>query len=269
MFKIPAIDVKQLLNFASKNAPTILTGLAVGGVVATAVMAAKATPPALEKLDEEKRRQELDYYAKFDMVKPDREWVCPEWPGMSKMDTFKTVAPCYIPAFLMGASTIACVVGANSINLRRQAAIAGLYTMAENSLKEYQAKVVETVGEKKEEKIREDIMKDRLEANPVGDNQVIITGKGDSLFYDCMTGRYFESDIETIRRIQNDLNHELMSSMWVSQNDLYCVLGLKSVKDGDDCGWNLDELIDFKFYPMITDDGRPCIVLDYQVTYRK
>jgi len=48
-----------------------------------------------------------------------------------------------------GAATIMCVVGSNSINARRVAALASLYSITETALDEYKAKVVETIGETK------------------------------------------------------------------------------------------------------------------------
>ena len=83
----------------------------------------------------------------------------------------------YVPTAIMGGLTIACIIGANSINLRRNAALAGAYSLTEAALKEYQAKVIETIGDKKEQAIRDDIAKDRVKEHPLGEREVIITGK--------------------------------------------------------------------------------------------
>jgi len=53
-------------------------------------------------------------------------------------------------------------------------------------LKEYQEKVIETIGQNKENKIREAIIDDRLSKNPVSKNEILITGAGDVLFYELL-----------------------------------------------------------------------------------
>lgn len=43
-----------------KHSPEILTGVGIAGMVTTTVMAVRATPKAIQLLDEEKRRQHTD-----------------------------------------------------------------------------------------------------------------------------------------------------------------------------------------------------------------
>ena len=55
-------DVRKLARSVSmslsKHAPGILTGIGIGGLLATTVLAVKATPKALQLIEEEKKRQE-------------------------------------------------------------------------------------------------------------------------------------------------------------------------------------------------------------------
>ena len=62
-------------------------------------------------------------------------------------------------------------------------------------MKEYQAKVVETLGEAKARKIKDEIAKDKVKNDPISNKEVIITGKGDMLCYDVLSGRYFKNNI--------------------------------------------------------------------------
>jgi hypothetical protein len=165
----------------------------------------------------------------------------------------------------MGGVTVACIIGANSINLKRNAALASVYSITEATLKEYQSKVIETIGEKKEQAVRDEIAKDHLAKDPVSKKEVILTGKGEVLCYDSISGRYFKSDMEKLRRLENDFNKTLLTEMYVSLNDVYYEMGLKGIKIGDDIGWNVDSLIEFNFSSQLTDDGQPCIVVDYLV----
>ena len=92
-----------------------------------------------------------------------------------------------------------------------------------------------------------------------------MTGKGESLFYDPISDRHFMSDIETIRKIVNDLNYAMGygSEMYVSLSQLYDELGLKHTSISDNIGWNIrDGLIEPDFSSQI-DEGKPCIVLDW------
>lgn len=235
---------KNLEVAVRKNSPTILTGLGVAGLITTTVLAVKATPKALALIEEAEDKQ---------------------MENLEPLEVVKVTWKCYIPAALMGGITIGCMIGANSINLRRSAALASAYSIAETTLKEYQAKVVETIGEAKARKIKEDIAEDKMKKNPVQNTEVIITGKGDMLCFDVLSGRYFKNNIENLRKIQNDFNHNLISEMYVSLNELYYAIGLPGVKVGDDLGWNVDTMIEFSFSSKLTEEGEPCLVVDYLV----
>ena len=237
-----------------KNSPTILTGLAVAGVVTTVVMAVKATPKALEILDQERVMRE-DY---------SERWLVPV-EKITKKDVVKLTWKCYLPSFLMGGATIAAIIAANSINLRRNAALSGLYGLAQASLEEYQRKVVETIGENKNNKIKDEIAGDRIKKNPPKNNEIIITGKGNTLCYDSLSGRYFKGDIEEIRKTENYINKCLLTDMWVSLNTVYSELGLTPIKMGEDSGWSVDRPLEFRFTSKLTEDDQPCLVLDYMV----
>lgn len=233
-----------------KNQPEILTFVGVGGFVTTTIMAVKATPKAMARMDEIKQKHKKD---------KDRK-------AFYKDVIFK-VAPVYIPAAIVGSLSISCVVGANSVNHKRSAALATAYTLSESALKEYQGKVVETIGEKKEEAVRAAIAKDRVDSHPVVDREVIITGNGETRCFDPLSSRYFDSDIESIRKAINDLNHRLLREDYISLNDFYYELGLDSMDVGDDIGWRADKgLVDVSFYPIIDNKTKkPCIALDYKI----
>lgn len=247
------IALKKIGRGIEKESPTILIGLGVTGLFTTAIMAVRATPKALYLLEQEREKRK-------------REQADPE--AISKIDIVKITWKCYIPSALVGLTTVGCFVGAHSINLRRNAVLAGLYSVAEASLQEYQEKVIETIGENKERKLREGIIEDRLKENPVSKNEIFLTGKGKVLFYDSWSGRYFESEMETVRKIQNDLNHKLLTGQeaYLPLNSFYYDLGIPSVDSGEDIGWSFDEgMLDIKFTTKIADNGIPCIVIEYKI----
>lgn len=238
--------------FLNRNSPTILTGIGVAGLVTTTVMAVRATPKALQilYLDEEIRKNEC-------------------LPDPTKLEIVKLTWKCYAPAVAMGSLTIVCIICANSVNLRRNAALASVYSLAETSLKEYKAKVVETIGNNKERKIKDELVKDKIKKNPVSTNEVISTGKGETLCYEVLSGRYFKSDIEKIRKSENILNKELLTGMYITLNDVFYELGLANTKLGDEIGWsNEDGMLAFDFNSQLSDTGEPCLVVDYVVDPR-
>ena len=234
----------------SKHSPEILTGIGVAGMITTTVLAVKATPKAMWLIEEEKYRLEKE--------------------DLTVIETVKAAWKPYIPAVITGASSIACVIGASSVSARRNAALATAYQMSRTALTEYKSKVIETIGEKKERVVRDKIAQDKVENNPVSKSEVYITEKGETLFLDPLSQRYFKSDIEKVRKITNDLNYRMMNEMYISLNEFYNELGLSGTKIGDDMGWNINTsgMIEIDFSSQITDDGKPCIVLEYMVEPR-
>ena len=105
--------------FLKRNSSTILTVVGATGVIATSVMAVKATPKALAMIEKAKEEKGED---------------------LTKLETIKVAGPAYIPAAIAGISTIACIFGANILNKRQQAALMSAYALIDNSYKEYKNK---------------------------------------------------------------------------------------------------------------------------------
>lgn len=234
----------------SKHSPEILTGLGIAGMITTTILAVRATPKALQLI--EQKKEELDL---------------PVDEKMKPIEIVKVAWKPYIPATVTGLISVSCLIGASSVSMRRNAALATAYKLSESALTEYRDKVLTEVGEKKEQLIREKVAQDNLDKNPVTNNEVIITGKGDTLCYDYMSKRYFTFDIEKLRRVENELNKRMIHDICgnVSLNEFYDEIGLERVEYGDDIGWNTDELIDIGISPGMTDDDKPCIVVKHHV----
>lgn len=242
---------KKIGGVILKNSPAILTGISVAGVVTTTIMAVQATPKAIELV-----KQREHYESELD----------PNFNGLCKKEIIKTAWKCYIPTTIMGSLTIACIISAHTVNHKRNAALASLYSLTEKSLREYQAKVIETIGKNKERQVRNAVAEQNIKDNPVTTKELIITGKGETLCYDAISGRYFKSDVEKIRQALNKLSRDLMSEMFISLNEVYYELGLSSTKMGDMLGWHIDDgLIEPKFSSHLAEDGIPCLVLNFSI----
>jgi hypothetical protein len=239
-----ALFIKNAKRSMSKHAPEIITGIGVAGMVTTTVLAVKATPKALRLIEEVKNEEQKD--------------------KLTVVETVKVAWKPYIPAAVTGVVSVACLIGASSLSARRHAALMTAYTLSERALTEYKDKVVETIGEKKGQDIRDAIAKDKVENNPVNEQEIIITGNGETLCCDALFGRYFKSDINRLKQIENEFNSQLLADTYLSLNDFYDMVGLKSVKVGDDIGWNInDGLMKLRFSSQLA-DGTPCLVVDWE-----
>jgi len=244
--------MKNVQTTFEKKSPEILTGIGVAGMITTTVMAVRATPKAILILNEEEcRRSKL------------------EDANINMRDTVKLTWKCYVPSCIIGSVSIACLVGASSVNAKRNAALATAYSISESVLKDYQEKVIEVIGEKKEQGIRDSIAKDKIKKNPVEDTNVIITNKGNTLCYDVISGRYFRFDIDKIKKIENNLYRQLLDERFLSLNDFYFEIGLDNISLGDELGWNIDDgKFGLYFTSQLTHNDEPCLVINYSVAPR-
>ena len=242
-----ATIAKDIRKFASKRSPEILTGIGIAGMITTTILAVRATPKALELIEEQKEEESVDELSSFEAVKV-------AWKP-------------YIPAMVTCIASTACLIGASSVNTKRNAALATAYKLSETALSEYRDKVVETIGEKKERIVRDKVAEERVKKNPVSKNEVIVTGNGKTLCFDPISGRYFMCSIETIKKAENTLNKQMLHDIsgYVSLNEFYDELGLDHTSVGNDLGWNTNQLIDIDFSSQLNDNGEPSVVLDYLV----
>ena len=235
-------SVKAALH---KHSPEILTGFGIAGMVTTTVLAVRATPKALVLIEQKKDELGTD--------------------KLTVKETVQTAWKCYVPSAVIGGASVLCLIGASSVNLRRNAALATAYALSESTLKDYQKKVVEEIGEKKEKKVREAVSKEAIEKNPVSKNKIIITGNGDSLCYDMMCKRYFMSSIDKLKKVENELNKRLFRDNYVSLNEFYSEIGLDDVGAGYYLGWNVEKgLMELSFDCHLNEEGTPCVVVGFE-----
>ena len=229
----------------TKHSPEILTGIGIAGMITTTVLAVKATPKAIRLIEEAKEEKGED---------------------LTKTETVKTCWRVYIPAAATCIASTACLIGASSVSIRRNAMLATAYKLSETAFSEYKEKVIETIGDEKEKVVREKVSEERIKKNPITKNEVIMTDYGDTQFYETLSGRYFKSDIEQIKKVVNYLNKDMLQDMFgtISLNEFYDELELERIDLGDELGWRVDKgLIEIDFTSKIADNGKPCIVLDY------
>lgn len=212
----------------------------MAGFITSVIMAAKAAPKAEYELDLLEERQ--------------AEW--------SRLDQVKAVAPVYAPAAGMILISTACIVASNRAHRHRYASLLALYSIGEKTLQKWQTSVLEEVGEKKYEKVRERTVSPNEDPVPTA----ILLDEDRVMFFDVFSGRYFRlNSVETVRRIVNDMNDQLLSGDWISLNEFYFELGLERTEYGDDIGWAAYQgTIQIDFDSFLKED-RPCVSISFIV----
>ena len=255
--KLPLL--KSFKNAAGKNSPTILTILSIGGLLATVVLAVNETPKVLDLIEDERIVREQESIRDEVIIEP-----------MTKFEIVKLVWPCYIPAIIMGAATVASIIGANTISTKRNTALTGAYFLSETALKDYQAKVIKTIGANKAKLIKDEIAQDKVNSTKKKDSTVIMTGNGEVLCLDLLSGRYLRSSFDKLKKAENEINHRLISEMWMSLNEIYGYIGLPPVKMGNSQGYDLgtDGLLEFDISTCMSENEEPCLTFTFHVTPR-
>lgn len=199
--------------FLRRNASTILTCLGAGGVVMTAVSAAKATPKALSLI------------CRAEIEKED---------SLTKWETVKTAAPAYIPSVMIGASTIACIFGANILNKRSQAALTSAYALLDNSYKRYIESTKHIYGEESHKRIINEIYEDEREMKHI--ETPSMTDK--KQFFDFFSLQIFESTLENVQAAEQYVNDALQTIGYVSLAEFYDQLGIPYTDTDCALGWS-------------------------------
>lgn len=243
MTEIPTFLVNGL-KLIKSNSPEILSGLGITGVISTAYLTGKATFSAAEiiRLYDE----EVHDLSEREKLK----------------EKVQLVWKLYIPAGISGLTTVACVFGANKASGSRTAAAVTAYSVTEKAFAEYKEKVVEQIGKNKEQQIRDDLVQQTV-IQTAPKKEIIVAGTGHILCCELYTQRYFRSDMEKLRRAQNDVNARIVNELYVTLNQLYDILGLDHTSGSANLGWTSDKLLEFEFSTVMSDNGEPCLAFDY------
>lgn len=245
MNKLPlAKTFGNLRSSASKHAPELLMGFGIGCSIASTFLAVKATPKALQAIEVEKREKNVD--------------------KLTPVDTVKATWKYYVPAAVVGVSSVVCLLEASSIHAKRTAVLTAAYQLSETALSEYKDAVIKTIGEKEEKAVREQVSETRMEQNPPSKSEVFGTGNGYDIILEPTSQRYIKSSEAAIRDAVSRLNIQMSHDMfgYVSLNDFYDEIGLTHTDIGDNLGWNAEKgVIEIDFHLSRDPDGKPCSAL--------
>lgn len=247
--------------YLKKYSPVALSCAASVGVIVTVVTAIKATPKAVELVKADSRKNHNgDPYA------------------YTRKEAFMSAWKCYIPTAAFGLSTIACIMGANALNSRKQAALTSAYALINQSYKEYKDKLKELYGEEAHNAIVDSIVSEKckdvfLYASDWAGYSCLDFGEDTAAypeivrtFYDSFSQRYFETTISKVIQAEYHLNRNFMFKGVIPLNDFYEFLGLEKNEFGETVGWSSCNgdiyWIDFNHHKLTLEDGMEIFVID-------
>lgn len=259
--------------FLKNHLPQILAGAATGGVVATGILSALGMKKATEKMEE------VYQYHWDENMDEDEEKVF-------NRKRAKVYISSFTPAFLAGAGTIACVIGATVKSAQVRTSLTGTlavltskYAGVKEEYREYQQATIDICGEDVHQQIL-----DRLEVTKceppyllaedyAGRTSLSIDGEEEKrLFFDNLTSRYFESTLSKVLEAEYHLNRNFTLRGYVSWNEYCQMFGLvDEVKpNGEHIGWQVEDGVYWLDFNHETEDvetpevGQPleCVVID-------
>lgn len=277
-----------------KHSPEILVVTGVTGVVVSSVMACKATTKAgdivaahnedMDKIHRASEMQDVDYTAE-DMKKD---------TAIVYAQTAVKFIKLYGPSVILGAASIACILGGHNILRKRNVALAAAYTAVDKGFKEYRGRVVERFGEELDKELRYGIKaKEFVETTTDSKGKektvtktVNVADPNEYSDYARVfdNGSYgwskdAESNLIFLKQQQNWANDLLQSKGHLFLNEVYDMLNIPRTKAGQVVGWIYDKehptgdnFVDFGIYNLNIEKARDfvngyerSIVLDFNV----
>ncbi len=289
-------NLNRAIFQCKKHSPEILAITGTLGVVASGIMACKATLKVNDILEESKETVEL-----IRKVSEDKSLAEKYTEEDSKKDlaivyaqTGIKLVKLYGPSVVLGVSSLACLLGSNNILRKRNIALAAAYTTIDKSFKDYRGRVVERFGESIDKELRYNIKAEEIEETVVDEKgkekkvkktvDVIdpnTISDYSRIFYEGNPGwtKDPEMNLVYLKQQQNWANDKLKAKGYLFLNEVYDMLGFPRTKAGQIVGWVYDEknpigdnFVDFGIYNLdnpanirfVNGDERS-ILLDFNV----
>ena len=280
-----------------KHSPEILVAAGVVGVVASGVMACKATTKLNTILDESKEQiDKIHEVTEHPELLPDnaiytKEDSQKDLTIVYAQTGFKLVK-LYAPSVILGATSIGAIIWSHKIMTKRNAALAAAYAVVDKGFKDYRNRVVERFGKNVDRELRYNIKAQEIEETVVdekGKEKTIKTTVGVVNPNDLSEFAKFwgpgnmgytkdpEANMVFLRQRQNYANDQLQTKGYLFLNDVYEMLGIPKTKAGQIVGWlyneecpNGDNFVDFGLYDgskeavrRFVDGSETVILLDF------
>lgn len=283
-------------GLVKKHSPEILAGVGVVGVVASTVLACKATMKVNDILTDAKEQIDKVNSVKNNPAYADRYSEEDAKKDLSVVYVQKGVeiVKVYLPAFALGTISIGCLLSSNNILRKRNAALGAAYATLDKSYKAYRNRVVERFGSEVEKEIRYNIRAEEIEHTTIDEegNEVVVKEEVKTMdpnLYSDYAKFFDESNVNWNRNPEYNLmflksqqqyaNDLLKARGRLFLNEVYDMLGMERTKAGQVVGWVYDEenpigdnFVDFGIYDMSKERVRafvngyePNILLDFNV----
>lgn len=279
-----------------KHSPEIMVTAGVIGVVASAVMACKATTKASSIVDEMK--EEMDKIHKAaDMVDEEiySEEDLKKDTSIVYIQTGVKFAKLYGPSIALGALSITSILVGHNILRKRNLALAAAYTAIDTSFKAYRGRVVERFGKELDKELRYNIKAKEVEETVIDEKtgkEKVVNKTIDVVdpneysdyarFFDDGCNGWSkdpEFNLMFLKQQQSYANDLLKSRGHLFLNEVYDLLGIQRTKAGNIVGWIYDEknpvgdnFVDFGIYDINRPKNRDfvngyerTIILDFNV----
>lgn len=295
-------NVNRTLNKAKfnvqKHSPEILIVTGVVGVVASAVMACKATTKVGKIAEEHKSNIDTVHEAVEKGVTNAGESYNEE-DAKKDLTIYYTqtglkYVKLYAPSVILGALSLTAIISSNNILRKRNVALAAAYTAIDRSFKEYRGRVVERFGKDLDREFRYNIKAKEIEEKVVDENGEEKTVKKTVEVYDpnnysdyakifdesCIAWtKSAEYNLMFLKQQQAHANTLLKQNGYLFLNEVYEMLGFDKTKAGQVVGWVYDEknpigdnFVDFGIYNIYNEKARDfvngyerSIILDFNV----
>ena len=228
--------ISMAVERIDEHSPVILAGLAVAGLITTVVLAIKATPKAIEEIEdaeEEFEEIELEDSAVKRTVRKVGTYVKYTWK-------------IWLPTTIAFVVTLLCIIFSSAISEKRIAALSAAYALSESDRIAYKQAAKEVVGVKEEKKIQKQMDENNLRKSMDGNVPVIYTGLGTTSMYNAIEEFPFLDDIKVIYDAIVTCNNRLNGGFepYLSLNDFYDEIGLKQSYVGSILGWCAGDTIE-------------------------
>lgn len=272
-----------------KHSPEIMVVAGCVGVVASAVMACKATTKASDILEEAKTGVEnvhtcLETREDYTVEDSKKDLA------IVYVQTGVKFAKLYGPAVILGALSITGILASNNILRKRNLALAAAYATVDKGFKEYRGRVVERFGEELDKELRYNIRKKEVEEVVVNEDgtQSIVKKTVDVVdprdlgdyvkFFDETCTAFVKNDREAnfifLKHQMDQANKILDSRGYIFLNEVYEMLGFDLTKAGHVVGWmrngDGDGLVDFGLFDVYNENARdfangkePCFIINF------
>lgn len=269
----------SLKSFEMENHTRILTGASIVCTVGAVLWSLKGGCKARDIVEQYKQKNSENLERLKNSEIPQIAYEEDKKDAMT--ECAKGIAFAIAPSVVLTAASIIFAVKAQTDNEHTIETLTTTLAAAKiannkaiESLKLRDKKELEVLGNAKSQEIREEVVKDKvgsIEAPDPNDALVEHTGKGETLCYDPFLDKFFFSSYEGIGQAIVRSSADIRDEMDLTVGDFYRELGLKRIPDmANYLGWRVENcdrgMLPITRTSMLTDDGRPCICLDYDVS---